>query len=366
VEAAAKTSDVPSVPEDHKLRQFFDLSLDMLCTASIEGYFTTLNDSWGRTLGYSDAELKERPFLDFVHPDDRERTEAEAGRIMEGRNAVDFENRYIGKRGDVHWLQWSAVFSPADQLIYARATDITERRRLEQELESKAAELEQSNAELDQFASVVSHDLNSPMTTIAGYAQLLHERYDGTIGDPGRDWIASVLRGIERSQSLIDDLLAFSRAGRAEIELRPVDMAALTEGVVADLQSAMDERRVDLRVDALPTVQGDPAQLRRLMQNLVSNAVKFSDAENPVVEISGEQNGNGWRFKVTDNGIGIPPEQRKEAFEPFKRLPGGSEKPGNGIGLAICARIVERHGGEIHIEDGIDGGSSFVFTIGEQ
>jgi PAS domain S-box-containing protein len=350
-------------PSAHELRQFFDLSFDLLCTANAEGYFTIVNDAWERTLGYTREELLSRPFIEFVHPEDRERTAAEVARVREGGRAIDFENRYIGKCGEVYWFSWSATFSEADGLFYARATDTTERLTLQRRLDENTAALSTSNAELEQFVSAISHDLNTPMTAVAGFADLLRENYAESIGEPGRGWINRVVRGVERTQAFLDDLLAYTRTGHDEIAHEAVDMGALVNEIVASLQWSTDERGTEVRVRELPTISGDRSQLDRLLQNLLSNAVKFSDGRQPVVEVAAAREGDSWRFEIRDNGIGIPEDQRDLAFEPFERLPGGQEQPGTGIGLTICRRIVERHGGDIQVEDGIDGGAALVFTL---
>jgi PAS domain S-box-containing protein len=349
-----------------KVRRFFELSHDMLCTADEEGRFRDLNPAWERALGYSLAELAGRRFIDFVHPEDRERTEAEAASLFGGAGVADFENRYIDKRSAVHWLRWSARLG-ADGLIYARATDVTERHRAEDELREMAAALERSNEDLKQFAYIASHDLGEPLRTISGFAQLLQRRYEDQVDERGRDYIERMVGGVARMQAMIADLLAFSRAGRAEIERRPVDVGELVGEVVESLEGAVSERGAEVSVGELPTVEADRNQLQQLFQNLIANALKFNDSERPRIEVRGGREGGGWRFSVLDNGIGVAPEEREKVFGAFQRLHSRDSYEGSGIGLAICRKIVERHGGEIAIEDGLDGGgSSFTFTIADR
>ncbi|HYP54861.1 MAG TPA: ATP-binding protein, partial [Solirubrobacterales bacterium] len=198
----------------------------------------------------------------------------------------------------------------------------------------------------------------------SGFAQLLQRRYEGQVDERGREYIERMVGGVTRMQKMIADLLAFSRAGRAEIDPRPVDAAELVGEVVESLEAAIAERGADVRIDELPTVEADSNQLQQLFQNLVANALKFSDAEQPRIEIRGAPDNGGWRFSVLDNGIGVPPEQRQKVFGAFQRLHSRDLYEGSGIGLAICKKIVERHGGEIEIGDGLDGtGSNFTFTI---
>lgn len=350
---------------DAKAKRFFDLSHDMLCTADTNGYFVDLNSAWERTLGYTEEELRAQPFVELVHPEDRERTNREAAAIFEGNVTVDFENRYLAKGGSVHWLRWSAVLGD-DGMIYARATDVTRRKAAEQELSQTAEALDRSNADLRRFASVAAHDLGEPLRTIAGFAQLLEKRYEDQVDEQGRDYIRRMVGGVGRMQTLIRDLLAFSRAGRDEVDLKPVDCTELVEEIKLDLNEAIDEKHAEIRVHELPTVRGDRNQLHQVFQNLLSNGLKFQNGARPRVEVSAQKVEDGWRFSVADNGIGIEPEYREKIFNAFERLHGRDDYAGTGIGLAICQRIVQLHGGQIQVEDGLDGGSSFVFTIADE
>gem|GEM_PF-5243051 len=347
-----------------KVRRFFELSQDLLCTASPDGRFRDLNPAWERTLGYSLEELVGSPFIDLVHPEDRERTEAEAAGIFSsGGGTVDFQNRYVDKGGAVHWLHWSSQLG-ADGLIYARATDVTERHRAEEELREMAAALQRSNEDLKQFAYIASHDLGEPLRTISGFAQLLQRRYEDQVDERGREYIERMVGGTTRMQTMIADLLAFSRAGRADIEPQPVDVGELVGEVAQSLEATISERGAEVRMGDLPGVDADRNQLQQLFQNLIANALKFNDSERPRIEVRGDPEEGGWRFSVLDNGIGVEPAQREKVFGAFQRLHSRDDYEGSGIGLAICKKIVERHGGEIAIGDGLDGrGASFEFTI---
>jgi PAS domain S-box-containing protein len=346
-----------------KVRRFFELSQDMLCTADTQGYFVDLNPAWEKTLGYTEEELRSKPFVEMVHPDDRERTAKEAAAIFKGEDTVNFENRYLAKDASVRWLSWNSVLGP-DGLIYARATDITARRRADDELQELAAALKRSNDELGQFAYIASHDLGEPLRTIAGFAQLLEKRYEDQVDERGRDYIARMVGGVYRMQQMISDLLAFSRAGKEEIDRVPVQSSKMVEEIVQSLEQAVSETGTEIRVAELPEVAADRNQLIQVFQNLLSNAIKFNDSDHPRVEIGGVIENGGWRFSVADNGIGIDPEKRERIFAAFHRLHSRDEYPGSGIGLAICNKIVERHGGQMTVGNGLDGrGSTFTFTI---
>jgi len=345
-----------------KVRRFFELSQDMLCTADTDGYFVDLNPAWEQTLGYSEEELRARPFVELVHPDDRERTAQEAAGIFSGNATVDFSNRYIAKAGSVHWLRWSSVLGD-DGMIYARATDVSAHIAAQAELKETATALERSNQDLRQFAYIASHDLNEPLRTIAGFAQLLEKRYTDQVDDRGRDYIRRMVGGVGRMQALIADLLKYSRAGRAEEPAEPVGTDEVVAGVIEDLEEAISQRGAEVRVGELPTVVGDRNGIQQVFQNLISNAIKFANGGVPTIEVDAERTGAAWRFSVADNGIGIEPHQREKVFAAFERLHSHDDYPGTGIGLAICKKIVERHGGRIAVEDGIDGGTRFVFEL---
>jgi PAS domain S-box-containing protein len=350
---------------DEKANRFFELSVDMLCTADTDGYFVDLNAAWEKTLGYSEAELRSRPFVEFVHPEDRELTAKEAERLFAGGITVDFSNRYLAKDGSWRWLEWKSVMSPEDGLIYARATDVTERHRVEAERREAVAAMERANADLKSFAYVASHDLGEPLRTIAGFAQLLEKRYEDKVDEQGRDYIRRMIGGVDRMQTLIRDLLTFSRAGRDDVDRKPVDTADLVEEITMDLERAIRDADAEMSVGELPTVEADRQQLRQVFQNLISNAIKFQDGGRPRVVVSAQAVDGGWLFEVADNGIGIEPQYRDKIFDAFERLHGRDDYAGTGIGLAVCQRIVQRHGGDIHVEEGIDGGSRFVFRIAD-
>jgi signal transduction histidine kinase len=233
------------------------------------------------------------------------------------------------------------------------------------ELENRNEELERSNRELEQFASIVSHDLKSPLQVVRGFIELLgaHAAQGSEAqGDP-QTYVAAALRGTARMETLIDDLLAYSRAGHRPSELVDVDVDETMQDVLADAAALVDETGAVVRVAALPTVMGDPTQLRQLFLNLLTNAIKFRRTDvTPEVDVTADDAGDRWQFSVTDNGIGVPLEHRTAIFGMFSRLHHG-DRPGSGIGLAVCSRVVANHGGEIWVDDAPAPGSCFRFTI---
>jgi len=243
------------------------------------------------------------------------------------------------------------------------AAGVAERRRAHEALRLQAAELERSNAELEQFAHVASHDLQEPLRTVTNFVQLLAQRYRGRLDRDADDFIGYVVDGTTRMAQLIDDLLEFSRAGRTDRPMEPTDCRGVLEKALANLAVSIRESGAVVRHDGLPTVQGDPSQLTQLFQNLIGNAVKFRGTDRAEVQISAVRRGGEWLFLVRDNGIGIAPEYRERIFVIFQRLHGRNEHPGTGIGLAICKRIVTRHGGRIWVESQPGRGSTFCFTL---
>ena len=243
------------------------------------------------------------------------------------------------------------------------AAEVEERKRAQAVLDERSQDLARSNAELEQLAYVASHDLQEPLRMVASYLQLVEKRYADRLDADGHEFIGYAVDGAKRMQALINDLLAYSRAGARGGPLQPVEIDAVLDTAIANLGLSIGEQQVRIERGRLPTVLGDPTPLVQLFQNLIGNAIKFRSARPPVVRVEGEADGPWWRFSVTDNGIGIDAEYRERVFVLFQRLHGRSEYPGTGIGLAICKRIVERHGGSIWIEDSPGGGTRFVFTL---
>jgi PAS domain S-box-containing protein len=238
-----------------------------------------------------------------------------------------------------------------------------ERRRAEESLRLHAQELARSNEELQQFAYVASHDLQEPLRMVASYTQLLGRRYKGKLDADADEFIRYAVDGVNRMQRLIQDLLAYSRVGTRGREFKPVEAGKALERALANLQVLVNETQATVDVGPLPAVLADETQLAQLFQNLVGNALKFRGEQPPRVEVRAEPRGSEWRFSVRDNGIGIDPQYFERIFIIFQRLHGKEEYPGTGIGLAICKKIVERHGGRIGLESQPGQGTTFWFTL---
>jgi len=238
-----------------------------------------------------------------------------------------------------------------------------ERLQAEEELGKKVEELARSNRELEQFAYAASHDLQEPLRMVAAYTQLLAERYHGKLDEQADKYIHYAVDGALRMQALIQDLLAFSRAGRQGMEMEPADCNLVIGEALANLQLTLHESGAVVKYEPLPVVLGNAPQLRQVFQNLIANAIKFHGPQSPVVRISSRPSDEGWQFSVQDNGIGIALEDVNSIFVVFQRLHTRMEYPGNGIGLAICKKIIERHGGRIWVESREGEGSTFKFIL---
>ncbi len=230
-------------------------------------------------------------------------------------------------------------------------------------LVERAADLERSNQELEQFAYVASHDLQEPLRAVAGCVEILENDYRGKFGNGADGLMRHAVEGSRRMQALINDLLSYARIATRGQPLEPTDVAVVLAQTLENLRTVIGERHAVITHDSLPTLTADPSQLRQLFQNLISNGIKFCTAERPEIHIGAEQKESGWLFSVRDNGIGIDPQYRQRIFVIFQRLHQRQEYPGTGIGLAICKRIVERHGGQIWLESEPGQGSTFYFNI---
>jgi signal transduction histidine kinase len=237
------------------------------------------------------------------------------------------------------------------------------RRKAEEDLARKVVELARSNGDLEQFAYVASHDLQEPLRMVAAYTQLLAERYRGKLDADADKFIGYACEGAQRMQVLIQDLLAFSRIGRKEGALASIDCNAVMRDVVQTLSVSIEQSGATVTNGTLPEVWADNTQMVQLFQNLIGNAIKFRGAEPPSVCVQAEKKDREWMFSVSDNGIGIAPEDADRIFAVFQRLHARTEYPGNGIGLAICKKIVERYGGRLWVESQSGSGSTFKFTL---
>ena len=250
-----------------------------------------------------------------------------------------------------------------NQMLHALERIEAERDRVQEAWAAQAEELARSNAELEQFAYVGSHDLQEPLRMVSGFLQLLERRYKGKLDSAADEYIAYAVDGANRMQALIDDLLAYSRVGSQGNVFEPTDCSLVLDQALFNLWRAIKDSEAVVTHDKLPTVRADGTQLLRVFQNLMDNAIRFRSDQPPVVHVGAQEQAGHWLFSVRDNGIGIDPQHSERVFRIFEHLHGKGKYPGTGIGLAICKKIVERHGGRIWMDSTSGQGSTFLFTI---
>ncbi len=345
---------------EEDLERLFNLSLDLLCIAGTDGYFKRVNPAFEKVLGYSREELLSRSFLDFVHPDDRPGTLNEVSNLAQGLPVVDFNNRYRSREGAYRWLAWRSMPMPGRGLIYAVARDITEQKRSQELLARQAEELARSNADLEQFAYVASHDLRAPLRGITNLAEWIEEDLRDGQSDRTRHHLAQLRARARRMEALIDDLLKYARAGRESSAIATVDTAALI-GELASLLGPPEGFRVIVAPD-MPVFRTNQAPLEQVFRNLIGNAIKHHDRPNGRVTVSVCERGPFYEFCVADDGPGIPERFRDRLFQMFQRLGSRDQVEGTGIGLALVKRIVEGHGGTVGLDPAHGRGATFRFT----
>ncbi len=363
-----KQAEMALCESEERYRQTFELAASGIAHVDLTGRFIRVNRSLCEILGYGETELIGRSPKEISHPDDRDLTDAARARVHDGElNSVRFEKRYIRRNGATVWVELAVALArdPHGHPLYEVALfdDITARKQAEAELKEAHLELKRSNAELEQFAYVASHDLQEPLRMMSSYTQLLLRRYGDKFDQDAREFMHYVVDGAARMKQLIEDLLAYSRVGTRAKDFGDADVEAALRRAVTNLKAAIGETDAAVTWDPLPKVKADNVQLAQLFQNLIGNALKFRSACVPRVHVSVSQKEAEWEFSVRDNGIGIEPQYFERIFMVFQRLHNKAEYPGTGIGLAICKKVVERHGGRIWVESQPGAGSAFYFTL---
>lgn len=339
----------------------------IVAITDIKGTITYVNKKFCEISKYSSEELvgqNHRIINSGFHPKEffrnMYRTIA-GGRVWKGQ----IKNR--AKDGSYYWVDTTIVpLSNREGKLsryLAIRFDITAQKKIEEELIKALLDVEQSNSELEQFAYIASHDLQEPLRMIASYSQLLTRRYQGKLDDKADQYITYITEGVERMQLLIMDLLQYSRTATGKEDLKPVDFNIIMTEVLTDLKVAIETSHADIKTSPLPVLEANHTQIRQLFQNLIGNAIKFQGDEKPVIEIKALEEAERWLFSIKDNGIGIEPEYSEKIFMLFQRLNEREKYPGTGIGLAVCKKIVERHGGRIWMESEAGKGTTFFFTL---
>jgi len=354
---------------DEKMRVTFDSISDAVAVIDLEGHFAQVNEAAARMTGFTKEELVGRNVLEtMIAEKDRDKIVMDMAQTMEEGDAMGIRSyTLVTKDGREFESEFStAVLRDSSGNIInfvGVARDVTERRQAEEERERLIREVERSNAELEQFANIISHDLQEPLRMVASYTQLLEKRYKGSLDADADEFIGYAVDGASRMQNLIQGLLSYSRVGTRGKPFEPTECESVLKQTLDNLKVAIDESGAGVTHDPLPRVMADETQLIQLFQNLLANAIKFRGEEQPRIHVSAKENSNECLFSVSDNGIGINSDYFDRIFVIFQRLHGREEYPGTGIGLSVCKRIVERHGGRIWVESQPGEGTTFHFTI---
>ncbi|MEG4395275.1 PAS domain S-box protein [Microcoleus sp. BROC3] len=370
-----KLAEIALRESEERFRAIFEQAAVGIAKTGLGGQFMRVNPGFCQIVRYAESELLQQNFQAITQPDDIEADRENLRLLLSGEiQTFSREKRLICKDGEVRWANVTvSAMRDAEgtpQYLICAIQDISERKLVQELLQGSldtqtryAQELTRSNAELEQFAYVASHDLQAPLLTISGYAQILEKRYHNQLDAQGNKFIRNIVNSCGRMQALIDDLLEYSRVGRSQKPFELIDCNRVFEDACANLQLAIRENQASVTRGDLPGVRGDSFQLLQLFQNLIGNAIKYRSSDAPVVQVGASHQGDNWVFTVHDNGIGIAEQYHPRIFQIFQRLHTQKEYSGTGIGLAICQKIVERHGGRLWVESQPHRGSTFYFSI---
>lgn len=370
-----KRAEIALRDSEERFRAIFEQAAVGIAKTALCGQFMRVNPGFCQIVRYAESELLQKNWQAITHPDDIEADREYVNSLLSGNiQTFSLEKRLVCKDEAVRWANVTVSAmrdaNGTPQYLICAIEDISQRKLVQELLQASldtqtryAQELTRSNAELEQFSYVASHDLQAPLSTIAGYAQLLEKRCHNQLDAQGNKFIRNIVNSCERMQALIDDLLEYSRVGRSEKPFDVIDCNLVFEDACANLQLAIRQDQASVTRGDLPRVRGDSFQLLQLFQNLIGNAIKYRSSEAPMVRVSASRQGDSWVFSVQDNGIGIAEQYHPRIFQLFQRLHSQKQYSGTGIGLAICQRIVDRHGGRLWVESEPNRGSTFYFSI---
>jgi two-component system, chemotaxis family, sensor kinase Cph1 len=370
-----KLAEIALRESEERFRAIFDQAAVGIAKTTLCGQFLRVNPGFCQIVRYAESELLQQNWQAITHPDDIEADGQYVRLLLLGEiETFSQEKRLICKDEEVCWANVTvSAMRDAEgtaQYLICAIEDISERKLVQELLQSSletqtryAQELTRSNAELEQFAYVASHDLQAPLGTITGYAQLLEKRGHNQLDAQSNKFIGNIVNSCVRMQALIDDLLEYSRVSRSQKRFDLIDCNLVFEDACANLQLAIRKNQASVTKGDLPRVIGDSFQLLQLFQNLIGNAIKYRSSKPPLVLFGVSLQEDNWVFSVQDNGIGIAEQYHPRIFQIFQRLHTQKEYSGTGIGLAICQRIVDRHGGRLWVESEPDRGSTFYFSV---
>jgi len=366
-----KTAEEALREAEERFRTLANNISQLAWMADEKGYIFWYNQRWFDYTGTTLEEMAGWGWQKVHHPDHVQQVANKISKCFQSGEVWEDTFPLRGRDGNYRWFLSQAVpiRDPEGKVLrwFGTSTDITERKQSEEHLVKTVEELKRSNDELQQFAYVASHDLQEPLRMVASYTQLLAKRYKGRLDSDADEFIAYAVDGANRMQGLIQDLLAYSRAGTNGKALREISSEKALQGALTNLRATIEESGTVVTHDLLPAITMDDLQLAQVFQNLVGNAIKYRSAEVPKVHVTATKNGGKeWIFSVRDNGMGIDPQYFERIFILFQRLHGRKEFKGTGIGLAICKKIVERVGGRIWVESQVEKGSTFYFALPER
>ncbi len=358
--------------KEEAISLFFYTSIDMVAIANFEGYLTKLNPRWTEVLGWTIEELTSKPFIEFVHEDDREATIAAAGELYEGDNVVNFQNRYQTKDGDYVWLSWNAAVDVKQKVLISVARDVTAQKEFESALTQAKLEAEQANRAKSEFLANMSHEIRTPLNAVIGFSELL----TGMIHDPiQKRYIESINTSGKSLLTLINDILDLSKieAGMLELEPSVVNIRDLLGEVGRIFEQKVSETRLDYIQnidDQVPEfIEVDEVRLRQVLVNVIGNALKFTERGSVSVHVHTRSEGRQTHLyiDVEDTGIGIHQEEITQIFESFKQQSGQSTRKfgGTGLGLSICKRLLQMMDGDIQVKSIVNRGSTFTIHLND-
>jgi two-component system sensor kinase FixL len=353
-----------------RFRAIFESAVDGIVTVDEAGIVASFNPAASRIFGYTAQEVVGRNVSMLMPEPDRGRHDDYMGTYLrtETKKIIGIGREVVGVRKDGTKFPMDLAVSETPigerRVFTGIVRDITDRKRAEESLAKQREDLARSNVELERFAYVASHDLQEPMRTVRSFAQLLQRRHAAQFEGDAAEYMQFITEGVQRMQTLINDLLAYSRVSSQGAAFAPAHCDQILLMVLQSLHSTIEQQKAKITADPLPTVLGDSTQLGQVLQNLLSNAIKFRRRERrPEIHVSAESRKNEWVFAVRDNGIGIEPQYFERIFIIFQRLHTIEEYGGTGIGLAICKKIIERHGGRIWVESTAGEGTMFYFSV---
>ena len=407
VDISDRKAEIALQLSEHRYQQLYKNTPVMMHSIDSTGAIISVSDFWLKTMGYESSEVIGRSPIDFLTPASRQRAEdltipgyfkmgtctevpyqmvkkdgtlidvllsATVERDSSGaflRSLAVLTNMTERKQTEAKLNRYQAhleemVVARTEELQQANerlSREVRDRQRAQSQLAQRAEALERSNADLEQFAYVISHDLQEPLRAMTVFSQLLSQRYSHQLDNTASGYINHVVEGGIRMQALIDGILAFSRVTYSSRSFELIDLQEALETALQNLQTAIDENQAEVTYDRLPRLIVDSSQIAQLFQNLIGNAIKFRSAAPPRIHIFSEQQAHHWVLSIKDNGIGIPAEQQSRIFDLFQRLHAHPDKEGYGIGLAICKKIVQRHGGSLSVASALEQGTTFSFTL---